>query len=236
MNGPDFYTATAQLVPLLLLAILFQLRYATAFAHKLMEADGKIALLILGLGGRTERSNGTGSDSEEFTKQEREAALTLAQARTLSLTSQEFLAAAERARNETWLQEIDHYQHVKRRATLWVLAPVSLGFLSMITSLVAVTFNRPPSWLAVFVWPGIAALVVLFFVSLAGMLADQATKANEAAEDHLLQVGMDVNRGLFVFVETPGLDPEENQQLQRRRAEEDKARSRTLRKHLSDTQ
>src|SRR6266542_5746500 len=45
VNQPDLYTAAAQLIPVLFLAILFELRLLAPFLRRLMENEIKLGLL-----------------------------------------------------------------------------------------------------------------------------------------------------------------------------------------------
>src|SRR3712207_460687 len=99
MTGPDFYVAAAQLVPVLLLAIIFQFRYANPLARRLMDADIKIDLLLEGSRRAKDIRGDDYWDRSTPTNEESEAQSALMDGRRRNLTAEEFLRHAERVKS-----------------------------------------------------------------------------------------------------------------------------------------
>jgi hypothetical protein len=62
-----------------------------------------------------------------------------------------------------------------------VYTPLVLGPISMLACIIALSFNKPPPWLAGFVWPGIVSLLYLFCSTLFGIVRGQSEAAKRAA-------------------------------------------------------
>jgi hypothetical protein len=201
MASSEFYSAAAQLIPALLLAVLLQLRYGMPLTRRLFDILIKTTILYEVRQQRArqdeERPCGAADTDPIRHAHSRSERSKLAKARRdyrvidqgSRLTPDEYADVAFRVEYAHLDDEITYHGRAGGWTRLLMVAPVLLSLLSIIASLIALSLDTPPGWIALFVWPGIIATVVPLATLLHRMLSVQATIARLAAEDYIVESG-----------------------------------------------
>ena len=183
MNEPDLYAAAAQLIPVLFLAILFELRLIAPFLRQLM--DNEIKLGLYHEAERLQRANPRRHLLESRLFDMSTSHVNLKNHRTNWAPYEFYLHTAQVVDRRDWMTEVRYYMHQRRKSSLAVYAPMMLGLVSMLACVAALSFNTPPAIFAAFVLPGVVGLLLLFCSMFVGIVRAQSKAAKKAAWDVL---------------------------------------------------
>jgi hypothetical protein len=178
MSQPDLYAAASQVIPVLFLAILFELRFIAPFLRLLMDNEIKLGLYHAAERKRPENAKRYLLETRLFNMSATH--LNLKNHRTKWAPYMFYLHTAQLIERSEWAAEVRHYERRRRLIFLGIYLPISVGAVSLIASFVALSYDEPPTIIAAFVVPGVVGLILLFCAMFVGIVKAQCAAAKKA--------------------------------------------------------
>ena len=163
----------------LLLAILLELRMIAPFVRQLMANEIKIGLYHEAARQRRAKRERPLAESRLFDMSVTH--LNLKNHRTVWAPYKFYLHAGRSIGEGEWKTEVRYYERRRRLIFLTLYAPIALGMTSLLASIAALSFDKPPGAFAIIVLPGIVGLALFFCVTFVGIVQSQSAGAKKAA-------------------------------------------------------